>query len=392
MIHTTMKRPSHDIRKAVWLSLAVLSLQGNASGLESGDKVSVEALKKAQFIQGAAPENWEEGKLYVLECWATWCAPCVAAIPHLDALYDRYREKGLAVIGMNVKEEGREIVARFVEKKGEGMSYPVAYVGRGGAFEKEWLRAAGVNGIPHAFLVKDGKLLLQTHPMRLTAEVVEGLLKGGPEADAMLARLSKASEDREPMQEGANEGTEVAKARERFVEALKAGNVAAMESVIAELRRLDPEDPYLGWMAIEVALLGKDWGSARELLEAECDRMPEFALDRIAKEIVPKLDEVDGISPGLLSFLAAKMASFKENPVFAKLWVARLRAKAGNKKEALVAAKAALVEVKTGGELPVEPFEAFVKSIEDGEPMTFSGLMKAVAEAMESRRKPKENE
>ncbi len=145
------------MKKIILLSLLVFSLQGMSAALKTGDEVSVEALAKARFIQGAPPEKWEEGTLYVLECWATWCAPCVAAIPHVDGLYDRYREKGLVVIGMNVRQEGREIVARFVEKKGEGRSYPVAYVGREGAFEKEWLRPAGVKGIPHAFLVKGGQ-------------------------------------------------------------------------------------------------------------------------------------------------------------------------------------------------------------------------------------------
>jgi hypothetical protein len=86
------------------------------------------------------------------------------------------------------------------------------------------------------------------------------------------------------------------------------------------------------------------------------------------------------------------MASFKEHPVFAKLQVARLQAKAGNKKEALVAAKAALAEVKKGGELPAEPFETFLKSIEDGEPMTFRGYLNAMDEARESKRKTKEDE
>ena len=392
LVHKTMKCPRKQIKMIVLSSLAILSLEAIATGLETGDKVVVEAIGEAHFIQGVAPDKWEAGKLYVLECWATWCAPCVAAIPHVDGLYDKYRKNGLVVIGMNVKEEGREIVAKFVEKKGEGMSYPVAYVGRGGAFEQEWLRRAGVNGIPHAFLVKDGKLLLQTHPMRLTSEVVEGLLKGGAEQDAVLAKLRKAAENRDPMQEAANEGTEAAKAREAFVTALKAKDVAAMETVIVELRTLDPEDPYLGWMAVEVAFLKKDWIAAKKLLEAECDRTPEFALDRIAKEIVLKLDEVDGISPELLKFLAAKMADFKGDPVFANLQVARLQAKAGSKKEALLAAKATVAEVRKAGKLPVEPFEAFVHSIEDGEPLTFQGVLEYVSEATEGKRKAKKDE
>jgi hypothetical protein len=125
-----------------------------------------------------------------------------------------------------------------------------------------------MNGIPHVFLVKDGKLLLQSHPMRWTSEAVEGLLKGGAEKVAILAEFKEATGNRESMQDPANEGTEAAKAREAFVMAFKAGDAAAMEAAIVELKKLDPEDPYVGWMALEEALLRKDWIAAKKLLEA----------------------------------------------------------------------------------------------------------------------------
>jgi hypothetical protein len=112
----------------------------------------------------------------------------------------------------------------------------------------------------------------------------------------------------------------------------------------------------------------------------------------MARQIVPKLDEGKGISPGLLTFLAAKMARFKGDPVFAKLQVARLQAKAGDNEEALVAAQATLGKVKKGGQLPVEPYEALVQSVEDGEPLTFQGVVEDVSEAMEAKRKAKEDE
>lgn len=50
---------------------------------------------------------------------------------------------GLVVSGINVWEDGRDKVAEFVKNKGDGMSYNVAYTGKGGAFETEWLNLAG---------------------------------------------------------------------------------------------------------------------------------------------------------------------------------------------------------------------------------------------------------
>ena len=174
-----------DLRESFWFlpSLFLAASTVSSFAQKPGDTVTPDALGKLDWIQGEAPAAWEPGKVYILECWATWCGPCIAAIPHVDGLYDKYAGKGLRVIGVNVWEDGKEKVAGFVKQKGEGMSYPVAYTGKGGAFETEWLKPAGVKGIPHAFVVKDGKVVLASHPMQLSAELIEGLLAGG-EAEA----------------------------------------------------------------------------------------------------------------------------------------------------------------------------------------------------------------
>jgi cytochrome c biogenesis protein CcmG/thiol:disulfide interchange protein DsbE len=44
------------------------------------------------------------GRVVLLDFWATWCAPCRLAIPELIKLQERYRDKGLAIIGMSMDE------------------------------------------------------------------------------------------------------------------------------------------------------------------------------------------------------------------------------------------------------------------------------------------------
>jgi hypothetical protein len=62
------------------------------------------------------------------------------------------------------------------------MSYRVALGGK--AFIKDWLDAAEVKGIPHAFVVADGKIAWMGHPMQLTDEIIGDLLTGTPLAAA----------------------------------------------------------------------------------------------------------------------------------------------------------------------------------------------------------------
>lgn len=164
-----------------------------AASLKPGDAVKPEAIGAATMIKGEAPKEWVKDHVYVLECWATWCGPCVQAIPHVNELYSQLKDKGLHVVGMNVWEDDKAKVEEFVKTKGDGMSYPVAFVGMEGPFADEWLKAAGVNGIPHAFVVKNGKLLFGTHPAGLTKEVLGDLLAGGEKEAAIVKKQQEAA-------------------------------------------------------------------------------------------------------------------------------------------------------------------------------------------------------
>jgi thiol-disulfide isomerase/thioredoxin len=109
-----------------------------------------------------------KGKPAIVEFWATWCPPCRASIPHLNEIHQKYKDKGLVVIG--ITDEARGTVENF--KRKTPMDYNVA-VG-GAAISKK----LGINGIPHAFLVgKDGKIVWEGHPTSLKEADIENVLK-----------------------------------------------------------------------------------------------------------------------------------------------------------------------------------------------------------------------
>jgi thiol-disulfide isomerase/thioredoxin len=167
------------------LLLLLLTATLSAAGLKVGDPAP--ATRPESMLQGEAVKEFKKGEIYVFECWASWCGPCIAAIPHLDDLHKKMSKKGVVITGVNVWEAERDAASAqrakdFLKAQGEKMSYRVAIGGK--AFIKDWLEAAEVNGIPHAFVVADGKIAWMGHPIQLTPEIIGDILTGTPLAAA----------------------------------------------------------------------------------------------------------------------------------------------------------------------------------------------------------------
>jgi len=140
-------------------------------------------LQTGKWIQGEPVKDFAKGKAYIVEFWATWCPPCRASIPHLNEVYKKFKDKGLIVIGQDCWERDESLVAPFVKKMGDKMTYRVALddktSNKNGQMAKTWMEAAGRDGIPSAFLVDTkGVIAWIGHPMDLKEEVIEGVLSG----------------------------------------------------------------------------------------------------------------------------------------------------------------------------------------------------------------------
>ena len=105
---------------------------------------------------GALELSALKGKVVVVEFWATWCRPCRASIPYLNDLHDRWKDKGVVVIGLT--DEPPEDVRQFVRKT--GIRYAV---GAGSLSSFDY----GVRSIPHAFVIAgDGTVVWDGYPGR----------------------------------------------------------------------------------------------------------------------------------------------------------------------------------------------------------------------------------
>src|SRR3954462_13706948 len=76
------------------------------------------------WVNGQVTPAEMKGKVVVVDFYATWCGPCMAAIPHNNQLVAKYKDKGLVLFGVCTSKKGQEEMADVVKKHSIG--YPTA--------------------------------------------------------------------------------------------------------------------------------------------------------------------------------------------------------------------------------------------------------------------------
>jgi thiol-disulfide isomerase/thioredoxin len=205
--------------------------------------------------------KFEPGKVYVIEFWATWCGPCVASMPHLAELQKEYADKGVQIV--SVSDEDLETVEGFLERpvrgaEGGAKTYRdltkawCLTTDPDGSTYKDYMTAAGQNGIPTSFVVgKDSKIEWIGHPMQLD-EVLAQVVDGKWDRDAFGAEFK------------AQQAMQLAQAE--IAALLEKGDIDAVVRKIDELSK-DVDDIGLQIFKLQVLLRGKKSDEAATLLK-----------------------------------------------------------------------------------------------------------------------------
>ena len=225
--------PQSESPAAVQSGEEAAAPSGAVSHLDIGDRAPL--LQIAEWIQGAPVTEYQAGKIYVVEFWATWCSPCRAGMPHLSELQEAYRDE---VFFIGVTRENAEVVQDFLEKPAderisgeEGRSWSdlmryTVVADADGATSAAFMEAANENGIPCAFVVGiDGKIEWIGHPM---------------EIDEPLKEIAGRTWNREAGKIARREKNKQAKQLQQFKSAYRNNDWEQALSLLAELEEEMP--------------------------------------------------------------------------------------------------------------------------------------------------------
>ncbi len=90
-----------------------------------------------------------QGQPVLVNFWASWCPPCRAEMPELVAAYDRYRDDGLVIVGVNL-QEADERVNQFADEF--GIEFPIV-IDRDGELRDVWRLGGPFDGIPTSYFI-----------------------------------------------------------------------------------------------------------------------------------------------------------------------------------------------------------------------------------------------
>jgi thiol-disulfide isomerase/thioredoxin len=169
---------------SIGLLAGLMVAGGVAVLLPSSDQTGQGQLAPGQVIEIAGPTldggrfdlASYRGKVVLVDFWATWCGPCIAELPNVRAVYDKYHGEGFEVVAISLDFDRAHLV-KFLDSHPE--PWPQVFFDEDGkrGWDNPLARRYGVQGIPCLLVIdRDGKLVAgNVRGMQIETTVAESL-------------------------------------------------------------------------------------------------------------------------------------------------------------------------------------------------------------------------
>ncbi|ASP89502.1 alkyl hydroperoxide reductase (plasmid) [Sinorhizobium meliloti] len=163
------------------------------------------ALEVKDWVRGQSLANFQPGKVYIVDFWATWCGLSVSAMPSLMQLQERYKGSGVEIVAVAADEEAattdevRAYLDAWFTDKFPKLNFRIG-LDCTGEMKKLWMDASISLGIPCSFVVdRDSKIAFIGHPAELEdilPKVLDGIWRTSDQAKAVeRERIARGREE-----------------------------------------------------------------------------------------------------------------------------------------------------------------------------------------------------
>lgn len=193
-------------------AVAALTLRPAEAEPSLGIGSKAPTLDIAHYVQdgdGQYPHvtEFDAGKVYVVEFWATWCGPCIQSMPHLAELQIMYRDQDVQIIG--VSDESLDEVNALMKQQNPQLEKSFAEITSAytlttdpdGSTYRDYMEASGNQAVPTSFIVgKTGLIEWIGHPGGLD-EPLELVIKDEWDREAFKITMELEKQFQENVQQ-----------------------------------------------------------------------------------------------------------------------------------------------------------------------------------------------
>jgi peroxiredoxin len=110
-----------------------------------------------------------EGRVILVNWWATWCPPCKAEMPAINAFYETHKADGFVVLAVN-SQEGASTVKSFIQDN--GFTFPVLLDSQGQVMERYHVRA-----LPTSFIIDRHGVIQHIQTGEISSRQLEAIVE-----------------------------------------------------------------------------------------------------------------------------------------------------------------------------------------------------------------------